>query len=32
MADNVLMQGVHGISEIILKSGQMNIDFSDVQQ
>lgn len=31
MADDVLKQGVQGISNLIIKPGEMNIDFADVQ-
>jgi len=31
VADDVLRQGVVGISEIIIKVGQINVDFADVQ-
>ena len=31
IADNVLCQGVQGISEIITKAGAVNIDFADVK-
>ncbi len=30
-ADNVLMQGVSGISDLIINPGEINIDFADVQ-
>jgi len=30
-ADNVLMQGVAGISDLIINPGEINIDFADVQ-
>jgi len=31
LGDQVLMQGVRGISEIILKPGFINVDFADVR-
>ncbi len=31
MADDILLQGVQGISDIILKTGMINVDFADVQ-
>jgi cell division protein FtsZ len=31
MADDVLRQGVQGISDLITKSGEINIDFADVR-
>jgi cell division protein FtsZ len=31
MADDVLRQGVQGISELITKLGEMNLDFADVE-
>lgn len=31
MADNVLLQGVAGISDIIINAGDINVDFSDVR-
>lgn len=31
MADDVLKQGVQGISDLIINTGEMNIDFADVQ-
>ncbi len=31
LADDVLKQGVQGISDLIINSGEMNIDFADVQ-
>lgn len=31
VADNVLRQGVVGISEIIVKPGLVNVDFADVR-
>jgi cell division protein FtsZ len=32
MADDILRQGVEGISDLILESGEMNVDFADVKQ
>ena len=31
MADDVLLQGVHGISEIVRMGGMINVDFADVK-
>ena len=31
-ADNVLRQGVQGISDLIAVSGEVNLDFADVKQ
>ena len=31
MADDILRQGVQGISDLILKPGEINVDFADVQ-
>lgn len=31
MADEVLFHGVHGISEVIIEDGMMNLDFADVR-
>lgn len=31
MADDILRQGVVGISEIIIKPGLVNVDFADVR-
>ena len=31
MADDILRQGVVGISDIIVKAGMINVDFADVQ-
>ena len=32
MADDILRQGIQGISELILDTGDMNVDFADVKQ
>jgi len=32
MADDILRQGVQGISDLILETGMMNVDFADVKQ
>ena len=32
MADDILRQGVQGISDLILETGEMNVDFADVRQ
>jgi len=32
MADDILRQGVQGISDLILETGEMNVDFADVKQ
>ena len=32
MADDILRQGVQGISNLILETGEMNVDFADVKQ
>ncbi|MCL1812149.1 MAG: cell division protein FtsZ [Treponema sp.] len=32
MADDILRQGVQGISELILETGKWNVDFADVKQ
>ncbi|MCL1815414.1 MAG: cell division protein FtsZ [Treponema sp.] len=32
MADDILRQGVQGISDLILETGDMNVDFADVKQ
>ena len=31
MADNVLLQGVRGVTDLITKPGQMNLDFADIE-
>jgi cell division protein FtsZ len=31
MADNVLMQGVRGITDLIVKPGLINLDFADIE-
>lgn len=31
LADDILRQGVHGISEVIVEDGLVNLDFADVQ-
>ena len=31
MADNVLMQGVKGITDLIVKPGLINLDFADIE-
>jgi cell division protein FtsZ len=31
MADDVLRQGVQGISDLITEAGEINIDFADVK-
>jgi cell division protein FtsZ len=32
MADDILQQGVEGISRLILETGEINVDFADVKQ
>ena len=32
MADDILRQAVQGISELILETGEMNLDFADIRQ
>jgi cell division protein FtsZ len=31
MADNVLMQGVRGVTDLIVKPGLINLDFADIE-
>ena len=31
MADNVLMQGVRGLTDLIVKPGLINLDFADIE-
>ena len=31
MADNVLLHGVRGVTDLITKPGQMNLDFADIE-